>query len=109
MKYHAAFSTVTVCALIITVVKIDLSRRVPFRSGMETVAQNVLKHINGPSILLRIQDDGNLIFRIRQLETGKAPFIFRSMKLFESNYYGLEWGVKEKITDEETSKKIIGL
>jgi len=107
VKYHAAFSIVIVCALIITVVKMDLSQRVPFRSGMKTVAQSVLKYINGPSILLRIQDDGNLIFRIRQLETGKAPFIFRSMKLFESNYYGLKWGIKEKITDEETIKKII--
>jgi hypothetical protein len=70
--------------------------------GFGTVAKDVRGRWEGAALLVSVEHDGNLVFRLRALDPELQLRVYRSEKIFEKmRVYKKAWGTEAKVASGE--------
>lgn len=69
--------------------------------GMKEAAASVHDRWEGAALLMSVEHDGDLIFRLRALDPDLKRSVYRSEKIFEQMFVYKSWGVEAKVKTQD--------
>ncbi len=87
----------------------SLSRaHMTWSEGLREVALRAWEQRDGTPLLVSLEHEGALIFRLRSLDRDRELVIYRSSKIFESRMVHQHWGVEAKVGSAAEIREAIG-
>jgi hypothetical protein len=97
-RWRAALATGIAAALMaLNVVRAPVN----WCEGFEATARDLRDRWEGAALLVSLEHDGNLVFRLRALDPDLQRRVYRSEKIFEKMFVYKAWGVETKVGSEE--------
>ncbi len=91
-----------VAAVAAGLMALDLSRApMNWCEGFDAATKDLRDRWEGTALLVSVEHDGNLVFRLRALDREMRLRVYRSEKIFEEMYVYKSWGVEARIGGEE--------